>query len=223
MKPPLFLQKLKSKLKVDSDRKLATIIGVNPNTISAWKKGKKISEAQAVNIIKKSSESAIEEAMSHSIQPLVEMYPIEETESKQGANSEIISTGKDEEYNRDLRKSLAESKGIYFYYNSEGKVIYVGKTSKQNLWKEMNLAYNRHRETQKVYLVNHPYTRGTFSPAHEKSRTMRKTKVYLYDLAVYFSAYKIHKSLISNVEALLIRALPNDLSNAKIESFKWEN
>jgi len=222
MKTPLFLKKLKIKFKVQSDSKLASLIGVSPNTISAWKKGKEISETQAVNIIRKAADSAIENAIHHSVQPLVEMYAIEATDSRQGVNSEIISTDKSETYNNDLRKNLEQSKGIYFFYNSEGKVIYVGKTSKQNLWKEINSAFNRHRETQKVYLVNHPTTRGTFSPAHEKSRKMRKTNVYLYDLAVYFSAYKIHPHLISNIEALLIRALPNDLSNAKIESFKWE-
>jgi len=44
--------------------------------------------------------------------------------------------------------------------------------------------------------------------------------VYLFDIAFYFSAYKVDVRFINNVEAILIRAFANELTNVRIETFK---
>ena len=41
----------------------------------------------------------------------------------------------------------------------------------------------------------------------------------LHDLAAYFSAFHVEDAMIDDVEALLVRAFPNDLLNSKMERF----
>jgi hypothetical protein len=41
----------------------------------------------------------------------------------------------------------------------------------------------------------------------------------LYDLAAYFSAYEVLPEMVDDLEALLIRAFPNDMLNYKMEKF----
>ena len=88
------------------------------------------------------------------------------------------------------------------------------------LWREMNLAFNRSRATQSIKLVNHPKLNFAYRTAAEKDRQIRNTNLKLHDLAAYFSAFEVEDSMISNVEALLVRAFPNDLLNSKMERFE---
>ena len=55
----------------------------------------------------------------------------------------------------------------------------------------MNSAFNRRRETQNVYRVQHPRRRQKFVSAIEKPRQPKQQQVLLHDLAAYFSAYKL--------------------------------
>ena len=64
-------------------------------------------------------------------------------------------------------------------------------------------------------------TAEKFIPAYEKLRTLKKTNVYLSGIASYFSAYKIDECLIDNIEAFLIRTFANDLTNVRMEKFKF--
>ena len=84
----------------------------------------------------------------------------------------------------------------------------------------MNLAFNRDRKSQLVWRVSHPDIGQGFEPAYQKQRPIRKCKVYLCDIAFYFSAYKVDVSLINNVEAIMIRVFANELTNVRIETFK---
>ncbi|MGC9129250.1 MAG: hypothetical protein ACP5GA_11060, partial [Acidithiobacillus sp.] len=95
-----------------------------------------------------------------------------------------------------------------------------GKTESQNIWKEMTNAFNRERSNHQVFLVNHPSTGESFLPAHENLLQPKKQTVRLYQTAVFFSAYEISQPLIPKLEALLVRAFCNTLSNKKMEKFK---
>lgn len=217
------LSKLKQKFGVETDNELAAKTGIALNTLANWKRSSEsITEQQVANLLSKAVNVGQEYALNSAIKPIVEFYPISHTDSRQGANYEIIPTNKHENpYDRQLRTYLEQSCGLYIYYDSVGKVIYVGKAEKQNLWKEMNLAFNRKRASQTIVAVEHS-GKGDFSPAHEGKRKMKEMNVYLYDIAVYFSAYQVTPLLISNLEAFLIRALPNDLNNERLETFKYD-
>lgn len=91
-------------------------------------------------------------AVKNAVRPIVELCAIEKITSRQEANWEIIPSTK-AKYPRqyELRQYLEGAKGIYFFYDSGGKILYTGKTEKQTLWKEMNNAFNRERQAHKVY------------------------------------------------------------------------
>jgi len=215
----ILLEALKKKLNLTADRHLAEAIGITQVTLINWKKNKKILNAnQVASIIQKAIVRSEQNARQYSIKPLVEYYPIEVTESRQGAKWEILGTSVPRE--KKVRDTLHKSHGIYVFYNSQCKAIYVGKAKRRNLWGEMNGAFNRRRDAQVVWQVRHPSTGGNFTPAFEKSRRIEKHKVYLHDIAHYFSAYKIEKDLIDNAEALLIRSFSNDLTNLQMETIK---
>lgn len=151
------------------------------------------------------------------------MYPIERTASRQDAKWEIIPSNKTNNTRQnELRSYLEKSKGIYFFYDSGGKIIYTGKTEKQTLWKEMNSAFNRERQAHTVFQVKHPTTGDSFKPAWKKLRQPRSRAVYLHDTANYFSVYEVSFELIGNLEAMIIRAMCNDISNVKMEKFKFK-
>ena len=84
----------------------------------------------------------------------------------------------------------------------------------------MNLVLNRERTNQKIFIPNHNY-RGDFSLASEKDIQIKEKQVFLHDIALYFSAYDIDTRLIYNLEALIIRSIPNNLTNKRIEKFKY--
>ena len=220
MQARILLEKLKKKFGLYTDKDLANRTGISTATIQQWKaKENGITETIVANLLHKAVERGGEIALQNGIQPIVEFYPIDCAESKRGAKWEILPSNSHENpYESQLKAELRKSKGIYIFYNSTGHALYAGKTLNQDLWKEINLAFNRTRSAQRAFLVNHP-SKGNFIPAHEKSRKLAEQSVYLHDIATYFSAYCVHESLINNLEAFLIRAFPNDLSNVRMENF----
>lgn len=83
----------------------------------------------------------------------------------------------------------------------------------------MNLAFNRDRSAQMVTLARHPKKDVQFLTASEKVRQPRSVNLKLHDLAAYFSAFAVADGMIDELEALLVRAFPNDLLNFKMEKF----
>ena len=213
------IDKLKSKLKADTNRELAHLLGEGEGKIAKWNGGARISEEIIANLVCKAFVAGQRRAFRSAIVPIVEFYPINYVESKQGANWEILPTDKKKNPRESkLKDVLRASQGIYVFYNSEGKVLYVGKTENRNIWSEMKTRYNSKSFEQ--HLVNHPSTGSEFSPAKQKGNKIVKTKRHLHWLASYFSAYRVHPNLINDTEALLIRAFANDLGNSRMESFR---
>lgn len=222
MKSVNLLDALKKKFRCSSDKELADILGAHSVTISNWRKSSSnITPSQIANLIYRAKAKCELEARLFSIKPIVEYYPIEASESARGANWEVFDSNSEGNVKfKALKDELNKSIGIYVFYDSQCKALYVGKAIDQNLWKEMNNAFNRDRETQKIYTVNHPVIGQNFIPSYIKLRQPAKTHMQLCDLAAYFSAYEVHKDFIENIEAMLIRAFANTVLNVKMEKIK---
>ena len=212
---------VKSKNKIKSDKALADFLGITQATLISHKKSRKnLTPKNISRLLTKHSMAETARSLSTAIKPIVEHYPIKKCESKQGARWEIFATGAENLRGAKIKSHLEDSAGIYFFYDSMGRVIYNGKTISQNLWKEINLAFNRKRDQHKVFRVPHPTTGTSFEPAWRSPRQPVRKPVHLHEIAGYFSAYEISGELISVVEALFIRSICNDLSNIKMERLK---
>jgi hypothetical protein len=215
------IEELKRKHSLQKDSEVADHLGMTTFQLTNWRKRQThLTPRQVANAIEKSSKVAVAKSQSHQIRPLVEFFPITVTESKQGAKFALFPAGKeDNPLHRGLREHLAQSNGIYVFYDTRGQAIYAGKAKEQSLWNEMNSAFNRDRDTQTVYRVGHPQRRQKFTPTHESPRRLHRQTVKLHDMAAYFSAYIVDKDMIDDLEALLVRAFANDLLNARMEQF----
>jgi len=211
---------LTKKLGTTSKRELAKTLGITEQTLHAWQRTEEdLSPLQLANALSKARDAAVAKSQLQTIRPIVEIFPIKATKRKVAWDvfrGESDSSG----YEQGLKHALQSVNGIYVFYDSRGDALYAGKAKLQPIWKEMNLAFNRKRgEVQAIMLVDHPVSSNTFSPAHEKSRQPKPTQLYLREIAHYFSAYEVDVGMIDDVEALLVRAFPNNLLNIKMERF----
>jgi hypothetical protein len=145
--------------------------------------------------------------------PIVEFFPID----RQPKNvRQFIDVGRQDR--KDLRDLLKNHIGIYAFYNSEMEVIYVGKSETQ-LFSEMVQTFNRKIERYFRYWMNHEYGRDAQGKFKIVSgvRQIKRHEMFLYDAAAYFSAYAVDEDDVGWVEQLLIRMIPNDLLNLKME------
>jgi len=210
---------LQKKLNLKSAVQIASFLGLTPQTVATWSKQKAaLSPSQVAAAVIKARKAAVMESQSLSIKAVVEYYPIEATPSKHDKAWEVFDSGENStDYAQGVKKALADAKGIYVFYDSRGHALYVGKARDQSIWKEMNLAFNRHRDVQQVKLTSHPDRNQKFLLAYDKLRQPVPTKVKLYDLAYYFSAYEVDRGMIENIEALMVRAFANNIMNVKME------
>lgn len=220
MHPTELFTELKKRNDVQSDSALAMLIGLTPARISQMRsRNIALSARQVASYLKKAEDRGRKIAFSDPIRAIVEMYPIEAVLSKQEAKWELLPTGKSNPRNQALRECLDKVQGVYLLYDSQRRAIYSGKTEKRGIWKEMTNTFNRERSNHQSFFVTHPTTGSTFSPAWKSPRQPVKRTVFLHDTAHYFSAYEVVSELIPTVEALLIRAFCNSLSNKKMEKF----
>ena len=220
MHPSELLDELTEKNGLHSDSELAGLIGLTPSRISQMRsRGAALTARQVASYIRKAEERGRSLAFHEPIRPIVEFFPIEVVSSKQDAKWELLPTGKSHPRNQTLRKCLENTQGLYMLYDSQGCAIYAGKTETQGIWKEMTSAFNRERSNHQALFVSHPTTGKTFSTAWERPKQPKKRVVYLHDTAHFFSAYEVVPELISKLEALVVRAFCNSLSNKKMEKF----
>ena len=128
------------------------------------------------------------------IEDLVEYYPVEKKEkkrSKGGKSHEISPPALDDKTQKwsDLRKKLeATQSGIYIFYDSSGRAIYVGKTAGKtsSLWARMNSSFNHGpQKSRQLYRIDHT---PNAKPLDQK---LGPKPVQLHELAKYFSAYEV--------------------------------
>lgn len=212
---------LGKKLATTSQGELAAVLGVSVATLTNWKnRDEDLTAQQVAAALAKSRAAAVRKAQLETIKPIAEFYAIDYCGSGQGVNWEVLDGGKTgTRYAQGLKKALKQSFGIYIFYDSRGRALYVGKACKQSLWKEMNLALNRKRNVQSVKLVRHPERNQEFKPGYEKLRQPTDTQLKLYDLAHYFTAYSVDNGMIDDLESLMVRGFANDLLNVRMETF----
>ena len=212
---------LKRKLSITTDRALANHLGMTEIALGGWKRSKTpLTARQVANAIDKASGVAVKKSQSSTLRAIVEFFPIDAVESAGGVKYELFPAGKDDNpLHVQLRTALSKANGIYVFYDSRGRAIYAGKAKETSLWNEMKSAFNRDRDTQKVYRVAHPSRRQTFKPAYDMPRQPTSTELRLNDLAAYVSVYEVEKAMINDLEALLVRGFANDLLNKRMEKF----
>jgi hypothetical protein len=215
------IEALSRKLGTNSQAQLAAAIGVSVRTLINWKsRAEELSPNQIASAIAKSQTAAVQKSQLETIKPIVEYYAIKKCLTKQEASWQVFdSNDKASLYAKGLKDALNNASGIYIFYDSRGHSIYVGKARDQSIWKEMNLAFNRPREIQKIALVSHPDRNQTFKPGYEKLRQPSCTQLELFALAYYFSAYSVDYGMIDDLEALMVRGFANELLNVKMETF----
>jgi hypothetical protein len=218
------IEYLKKRLKAKSYTDLASLLGVKYAAILRWKKRRKsqITSRMMGGLISTARLSAFKESQRKTIRPIVEFFGINKELLKK---SHVLfsfkdSNGTDHPYRSGLKDELEGAKGVYVFFDSRGQAIYVGKAIKQSLWREMNFAFNRKRESvQKIKRVKHPETRVQYKTSGEKSRQIIESAVPLHEIAYYFSAYEVEIGMIDELESLLIRSFANDLLNVQMGRF----
>lgn len=159
--------------KTVSESVLASELGVSLGTIASWKKKSALSGLQIANLVLSVRKSAEKLLLQRAITTIVEFFQIETAQSQGGNHQELFSTwsedGNRHLYLQGLRKELEKYNGIYIFYDSSGRAIYVGKANKQTLWPELKNAFNRERgDVQSVYRVTHPKNYYKFKSSEEK-------------------------------------------------------
>jgi hypothetical protein len=138
--------------------------------------------------------------------PIVEFYPLYDYEE----NLSLFFDRKKTSDQKSVIKALTGKKGIYALYNSEAEVIYIGRTTERDLAVRIKESLSRVRTQYKRYYVEH----GKFDGVQKK---IQRKKLALWQVAEFFSAYVVQSKLIKPLESLLIRVMPNDLVNVRIE------
>lgn len=202
------------------DAELARELGISVAMLRAYR-DKDLTATQAATLIEKHGRAAERRLTASAIVPIVEFFELNATWTAQGKTCNLFSpkdeeTGKENRYLTGVRKRLSEAHGIYIFHDSRGRAIYAGKAAEQNLWKEMNNAFNRDRgEVQNIKRAYHPVARGTFGAGQVK---IKKQAVALHHIASYASAYEVPDGLIGKFEALIVRSFANDLLNVRMET-----
>lgn len=209
-----------------TDRAVAIHLGVSGTTLANWRARETVTSRQMAGLLTSAAKASRQRALAEATRPVVEFFQIRRASIGSGDTYRIFDAGRggdEHPYLSGLKRELETRKGIYVFYDSRGRGLYVGKTKAQTLWQEINLAYNRDRDPrlQSILRVQHPERRQDFRNSDEMRRQIRPINVRLHELAHYFSAYEVVEEMISDVESLLIRAFPNDLLNKKIENLTW--
>ena len=212
------IKKLSTKLGAKNLKHLSELTGIKYPTLNSWK-GRVLTELQVANALEtvclvssKNSEvlgrKIAQQALEAAIEPLIEYAPITSSGGKTPNIQAQPGFG-----HLVIWSKVEGQTGIYIFYSSLGRPIYLGKAKDTELWTESNSAFKRTYKGA-LYLVNHPHE-GKKAP---KNLKLGKQDRKVYDVAAYYSAYKVDRELVNSTEALLIRAFINELANVKVEN-----
>ena len=214
----------------DTDTALANHLGSKSQKQNSWKTRlanwrkncSPLSNSEILNLIKDieytSDKNTRDEIHREFITTIVDYYPIEKVTSKGGKKFEISPPDSMKREWDTIRNDLEKTKtGIYIFYDSSSRAIYVGKTAARtiSLWVRMKSSFNAaHFKSRQHYRIDH----GKADKVN--TRKLGIKPVQLHELAKYFSAYKVvDPQFTHNIEALLIRAFTDNLMNKKMENF----
>lgn len=224
MKGKDIIAELKKRFRAETDKELASSLGITTVSIQNWKNRNKWTLRQIAGLVHAASQAGAAGLRRSAVRPLVEFFRIDLCKSRPGSKWELFSIHDREDlehpYRSGLRNELDSTNGVYIFFDSRGQAIYAGKARKQTLWREMNLALNRPRgEVQKLKRVTHPSRKVAYKTTDEKARQIVDEAVPLFEIANYFSAYDVEGEMIDDIEALLVRSFANNLLNKRMERF----
>lgn len=213
------LNALRKRLRTTDDRKLADFLGVTRMTIYNWTNKKaRFTGSKVASALMKVAKESRKSAFKETIRPIIEMYALDSVPQAKG-DGRVMWDKAAGRYGAELRARLEAANGVYIFYDSSGRALYVGKAKSTKLWGEMNNAFNRERDVQTVKLTRHPVREKAFVPGDEQHRQIHPTQLMLADMARYVSVYAVAPEMINEVEALLVRAFPNNVLNVRMENF----
>ncbi len=171
-----------------SQADIAKQLKVSQASVSNWINGKSVPRKEII-------EKIIAFQVSHLAEPVIEFYQVH---PRRSGNSWRVD---DNDKVNEIRSKLTGKIGIYVFYDSSGRVTYLGKTEK-DLWREINQRLNAK--------VNRPFY-----------RPKKVEEILQGEVTKYISAYKVSvKEAIHNLEVIMLRAFPNDLANTNVGNFK---
>jgi len=140
------------------------------------------------------------------IEPIVEFYAIEKGTKRKNSLTFSFLSDKSE----DIKNNLDSSYGIYIFFDSGGKPIYVGKAVNQTIAVRAKQSYNANLYRQ-IFK-----SKGIRRSSHVQPGW---TAVRVHDVADFFSAYRVRSDSIGHIEALLTRCMINTTWNRRVEGF----
>lgn len=216
-------QKLARRLdRKPSSQDLCNHLGLTPYLLKQYRGYEALTPKQVTGLLDRFAGAAELRLKDRAVVPIVEFFELEKTDSAQ-ARSFLLFPVKDEDgierkFATGLRQRLMATRGVYIFQDSRGRAIYAGKAEAQDLWTEMNNAYNRGREAvQFIKKADHPVWKGKYRDASTSGKQIVKRSVELHELAAYVSVYEVAEGMIGKVEALIVRAFANDLLNIRME------
>jgi len=190
----ILIHTLRTELDCKNNNQLAKKLGVTAPQISAWSQAS-LSRTIARNILRRLEQRFVR----NSFERIFEFRKLLPPDTGK-ANTIRKRIG-----SKEICKTLAEAKGIYAFYDSRGRIIYIGKTEKNHLLGEMGQQFSNRKVA-----IRRTNRKGNF--VH--------MKVPLRDFVEYRSAYKVHSEVIADFEALVARLAPNNLENSQIPKYK---
>ena len=186
---------------VTTQQQIANVFGVKAQaTVNHWMNGNAAPT-------KKNLVRLLQRRARLRITPVAQFQPVNPTRSGAGWWIDADNTlgGKREVW----RNKLTRKKGIFVFYDSRGSVTYIGQTTKQDFFKEIE---QRLRDAK---------LRGTLFQAGLRKRSEHKNPLCQGEVTRLLSVYQVHDiGSIHNIEALMICALMNNHFNRSTEKFK---
>lgn len=207
---------LERQLGARGDEALADALGCTTQAVARWRDSPSLTTRQVVSMVVGRGKAATAQVAQHSLYAIVEFFPV--TPVRRGARGTVdLFDATQDDYRRGLRKVLDQTSGVYVFYDSRGRALYVGKAQRQSLWRELRSALNRSRGGQTLTRVVHD-TSAPFELDRDSKRALVSRQVPLAELAAYFTAWEVDPVvMIPQVEALLIRSFANDTLNVRME------
>lgn len=168
---------------------LAESLGVSQPAVSNWLRGSTQPRAHSV-------ERMLALSVARLVEPVLEFEEI--TPKRSRKSWRIHEKRKIEER---IRSKIQNKVGIYVFYDSAGRVTYLGKTEKC-FWNEIRQRLNGK--------VNRPFYNPKKVPEVRQGDVARKMSVYEVRVP----------AAIHNLEVLMLHAFPNDLANTNVGNFK---
>jgi len=186
---------------IATQQQLAKVFGVKSQAaVNHWKNG-------ATAPTKKNLIRLLQRRARLRITPIAQFQPVNPTKKGAGwlVDADNAVGGKRETW----KNKLTGKKGIFVFYDSRGSVTYIGQTTKQDFFKEIE---QRLRDAK---------LRGTLFQAGLKKCSEHKNPLCQGEVTRLLSVYQVHDAgSIHNIEALMICALMNNHFNRSTEKFK---